>query len=108
MTRAAPWDAFWGSPTRRQLLRLGGLGALGLSLPDLLQARSPAVRSEVRPRAKSCIFVVQYGGASQIDTWDPKPDAPEQIRGPYRPIATSVPGTRMSDMLPRLARLADR
>src|SRR4051794_13352818 len=109
MTRSsrAPGEAFRDSPTRRQLLRLGGLGMVGLSLPELLQARSPAAAQPARAPAKSCIFVVQYGGASQIDTWDPKPDAPEGIRGPYKPIATSVPGTRMSDMLPRLARLAD-
>src|SRR5207302_8290979 len=84
-------------------------GMLGLTLPRLLQARAPGRRLEPsRARAKSCIFVVQYGGASQIDTWDPKPDAPEDIRGPYRPIATSVSGTRMGELLPRLAGLAHR
>lgn len=89
--------------TRRGLLRVGGLGMLGLSLPQLLWARDSA-----RGREVSCIFVVQYGGASHIDTWDPKPDAPEDIRGPYKPIATSVPGLRFGELLPRLARLANR
>src|SRR5262245_13913971 len=89
-----PWQAFLSNPTRRQLLQAGGLVMLGLSLPRLLWAGSGASQpGAIRARAKSCIFVVQYGGASQIDTWDPKPDAPENIRGPYRPIATSVPGT---------------
>jgi hypothetical protein len=95
--------------TRRGLLRVGGLGMLGLSLPQLLWARDRAPRPDARrSRDISCIFVVQYGGASHIDTWDPKPDAPDGIRGPYKPIATSVPGLRMGELLPRLARLADR
>jgi hypothetical protein len=57
---------------------------------------------------KSCIFIVQYGGCSHIDSLDPRPDAPEDIRGPYKPIATSVPGMRVTEHLPRLARIADR
>src|SRR5262245_8645114 len=92
---------FDSRPTRRQLLQVGGIAALGLGLPELLQAR--AAGSE-----KSCIFVVQYGGASHIDSFDPRPDAPEGIRGPYKPIATSVPGVRVGELLPRLARLANR
>jgi hypothetical protein len=92
--------------TRRRLLQIGGIGALGLGLPDLLRARdsSPARRGG----EKSCIFVVQYGGASHIDSLDPRPDAPADVRGPYQPIATSVPGVRVGELLPRLARLADR
>jgi len=111
MTRSPhqPWQRFLENPTRRELLRVGGLGLVGLSLPQLLSASAPSPRPDAaRARAKSCIFVCQYGGASQIDTWDPKPDAPEDVRGPYRPIATSVPGTRMGELLPRLARLANR
>src|SRR5215468_8679209 len=103
-----PWHLFWSSPTRRQLLQVGGLSVLGLSLSRLLEARSPASREPIRARARSCIFVVQYGGASQIDTFDPKPDAPAEVRGPYRPINTAVTGTRLTELLPRLARLADR
>jgi uncharacterized protein (DUF1501 family) len=95
--------------TRRSLLRVGSLGMLGLTLPQLLSARDAERRQDTR-RAQdvSCIFIVQYGGASHIDTLDPKPDAREEIRGPYKPIATSVPGLRMGELLPRLARLADR
>jgi hypothetical protein len=91
---------------RRQLLQVGGLGVLGLGLPQLLQARTPAAAP--RGAEKSCIFIVQYGGASHIDSFDLKPDAPEDVRGPYRPIATRVPGVQVCELLPRLARLADR
>lgn len=94
--------------TRRRLLQLGGVSALGLGLPDLLRARAPAVRSLSSTSAKSCIFIVQYGGCSHIDSFDPKPEAAAEIRGPFKPIATSVPGTRITEHLPRLARLADR
>jgi hypothetical protein len=90
-------------------LQVGSLGALGLGLPELLWARSAAAAGRTKDAtATSCIFIVQYGGASHIDTWDPKPDAAAEIRGPYQPIATSVPGTRTGELLPRLARLAHR
>jgi uncharacterized protein (DUF1501 family) len=92
--------------TRRQLLQAGGIGILGLGLPELLWARSAA--RPLRGGERSCVFIVQYGGASHIDSWDPRPDAPQEIRGPYRPIATAVPGVRVGELLPRLARLADR
>src|SRR6476620_6330874 len=95
--------------SRRRLLQVGGIGVLGLGLLDVLRAGTPLPGS--KPRAgshKSCIFIVQYGGASHIDSWDLKPDAPEEVRGPYRPSATNVPGIRVGELLPRLARLADR
>jgi len=93
--------------SRRQLLQVGGIGMLGLGLPDLLQASASVTAPQFGP-AKSCIFVVQYGGASHIDSWDCKPDAPQDVRGPYKPIATNVPGIRIGELMPRLARLADR
>src|SRR5438128_1441532 len=92
--------------TRRQFLQAGGLGMLGLALPEFLWAQAAVARP--RGSEKSCIFIVQYGSASHIDTIDPKPDAVDVIRGPYRPIASRVPGLHFSDMLPRLASLADR
>jgi hypothetical protein len=92
--------------TRRRLLQVGGIGMLGLSLPELLWARAPGRSAEGRER--SCIFIVQYGGASHIDSWDPKPGAPEEMRGPFRAIATRVPGTYIGELQPRLAHLADR
>jgi uncharacterized protein (DUF1501 family) len=89
---------------RRQLLQIGGIGMLGLSLPRLLRAADQSNG----PKQKSCIFIVQYGGCSHIDSLDPKTGAPEEIRGPFKPIATKVPGLRLSDQLPQLAALADR
>jgi hypothetical protein len=94
--------------SRRRLLQVGGVGLLGLGLPSLLQAQGqPSVGVRSR-REKSCIFIVQYGGASHHDSWDLKPDAPDDIRGPYRPIATSVPGTQIGELMPKLAALAHR
>jgi hypothetical protein len=88
---------------RRDLIRMGSLGMLGLHLPQLLAAGAPPKR-----RARSCIFIVQYGGASHIDSFDLKPQAPLEVRGPYQPIATAVPGTQICELLPRLAGMADR
>jgi hypothetical protein len=90
--------------SRRKLLQCGGLATLGLTLPDLL--RADASDSASSPR--SCIFIVQYGGCSHIDSFDLKPDAPDDIRGPFQPISTSVPGTQIGELLPRLGTLADR
>jgi hypothetical protein len=94
-------------PSRRRLLQIGGIGALGLGLPQLLRAGTTG-NSPSRSREKSCIFIVQYGGASHIDSLDPKPDAPDDVRGPYKPIPTSVPGVRVGELLPRLAKMAGR
>jgi len=88
-------------PSRRQVLVAGAAGAL--SLPALLKANSGTSR-----QAKSCIFIYQYGGLSQLDSWDPKPNAPEELRGPYKPIATTVPGFRVGELMPQLARRADK
>ncbi|MCE9529077.1 MAG: DUF1501 domain-containing protein [Planctomycetales bacterium] len=92
--------------SRRQLLQAGSLGLLELSLPRLLQAgEGPALK---KSPAKSCIFIYQYGGLSQLDSWDPKPNAPTEMRGPYKPISTAVPGFHVGELMPRLAKLADR
>lgn len=93
--------------TRRQLVRLGGVSALGLGLPDLLRASSNP-SSEPSPPSRSCIFIVQYGGCSHIDSFDLKSEASAEIRGPFKSIPTAVPGTRICEHMPRLARLADR
>lgn len=89
--------------TRRQLLLTGSLGAFGLSLPELLAGET---RQPRRHTPKSCIFIFLWGGPSHIDMWDMKPDAPAEYRGPFKPIATAVPGTRICEHLPRMARLA--
>lgn len=91
--------------TRRQVLRAGSLPLLGLGLPELLAAKDAGGRPS---RDKACIFIFQYGGLSQLDAWDPKPAAPAELRGPYKPIATSVPGFQVGELMPRLAQLADR
>lgn len=96
------------SISRRQLLQLGGIGALGLGLPELLHAGAEPGSARRPARQKSCIFIVQYGGASHHDSWDLKPDAPEDIRGPYRPIPTNVPGIQVGELFPKLASMADR
>src|SRR3990172_4584966 len=89
--------------TRRHLLRIGSLSLFGLSLADWARAASglAAPRTPVR----SIILLQHYGGPSQLDTWDPKPDAPTEIRGEFATIPTSLPGLRVADIMPRTARL---
>ena len=90
--------------SRRQLLQAGGIGALAMASHGMVAASVDAnrgLRGEAAP--KSCIFVLLCGGPSHLDTWDLKPDAPDDIRGPYRPIATSVPGMRISELNTRLS-----
>ena len=104
--------------SRREWMRVGGLGALGLSLPGLLRAQGPAIapppplgrslQGATFGRAKNVIFLWLQGGPPQHETFDPKPDAPADIRGPFRPIATNVPGIRFSELLPRTAAYADK
>src|SRR5437588_5608522 len=90
--------------TRRRLLQIGGLGLFGSLLPELLQASS----SPRRRRAKSVIFLHQFGGPSHHDTFDMKPEAPEQVRGQYRPIRSSAPGILVCEKLPRMAGVMDK
>lgn len=93
--------------SRREMLQVGGAGLLGLSLPGLLRAEAEAGegRAGPSPRADACIVVFLNGGPSHLDMWDMKPKAPVEIRGEFRPIATSVPGVLVSEHLPRLAGL---
>jgi hypothetical protein len=89
------------------MLQLGGAGLLNLSLPGLVAARVDAMAGQTGGAAdKSCIFILLCGGPSHLDTWDLKPSAPAEIRGPYKPIATTVPGMRISELHTRLADLA--
>ena len=97
--------------TRREWLRVGGLGCLGLSLPGLMQRRASAAqigKAASFGRAKSCIILFLAGGPPQHETWDPKPDAPREVRGDFHSIATSVPGVHFSETLPHSARIAHR
>jgi hypothetical protein len=96
--------------TRREWLRIGGLAGLGLAT-RATAASGRSVESTVGPgfgKAKSVIVVYANGGQSQLEMWDPKPDAPLEIRGEFRPIMSSVPGVFLGEHLPRLARLANR
>jgi uncharacterized protein (DUF1501 family) len=100
-------DCFAAAPMgRREFLRAGSVGLLGLGLPQLLQAR--AASAAPRRRAKACILLFMWGGPAQQDTWDMKPSAPAEYRGEFRPIATNVPGTQVCEHLARLARHADK
>lgn len=90
--------------SRRRLLQAGGLGALNLAVPGMVAARVDADQGLRGIAAeRSCIFILLCGGPSHLDTWDLKPEAPDGIRGPYRPIATAVPGMRISELNTRLA-----
>jgi hypothetical protein len=98
--------------SRRELLRIGGLSVLGLSLPSLLDARArsnPERRlGDTFGKAKNVIFLWLQGGPPQHETFDPKPDAPAEIRGEFKPIATNVPGIQICELLPRTAAIMDK
>ena len=97
-------DSEW---TRRKLLTTGTAGILGMSLPQLLavETSSAALGSAA---AKRVIVILEQGGLSHIDTWDPKPDAVAEHRSPFRPISTTVPGMQFTSLLPRTARIAHK
>ncbi len=92
--------------SRRRMLEAGGAGLLGLSLGNVLSAEAAAPPGKVR--ARSVIFLFLFGGPSQFETFDMKPDAPTTIRGPFRPIPCKTPDLRICEHLPRLAALSDR
>ncbi len=95
--------------SRRDFLRIGGLGAFGLTLGHLLKAEAQADTTKPsRARAKSVILVFLGGGISQHDTFDLKPDAPAEVRSKYRQIPTKVPGTLIGELLPRMAQVMDK
>src|SRR4029077_13126423 len=94
--------------SRRRLLQAGGIGALTWGVPGMLAAGVDVNRRlGGGATEKSCIFVLLCGGPSHLDTWDLKPAAPAEIRGPYRPVATRVPGMRISELHKRLASLTE-
>jgi hypothetical protein len=91
--------------SRRSWLRIGGLALGGLTLPEILRAEASSGK---RGPARGIIMVLLPGGPTHLDTFDLKPDAPVEIRGEFRPIATNVPGIDICELLPRLARQADK
>ncbi|MBL8793118.1 MAG: DUF1501 domain-containing protein [Planctomycetia bacterium] len=106
LRRACPEFRQW---TRRDLLHTGLLGTVGLTLPNLLRLESRAVAAGTSvDHGKSVILLWMRGGPSQHDMWDPKPEAPAEIRGEFRPIPTSVPGIQLTELLLLSARLMDR
>jgi hypothetical protein len=100
--------------TRREALRIGGLGFTGLLWSDWLRARAAASQNQANNtpaansfgKAKACILIFNYGGPSHLDIWDLKPGAPQEIRGEFQPASTSVPGTMITQHLPRLGSMA--
>jgi len=88
------------------LLQVGGLGLLDLGLPGLLQAAERTKKN--KSRAKAVIFLHQFGGPSHVDTFDMKPNAPAEIRGPFKPIKTNNPDIQISEIFPLHAKLADK
>jgi hypothetical protein len=92
---------------RRSLLKIGGLGAFGLTLPLLLKHRAQASNSQPS-RDVSCIFIWTHGGTSHHDTLDPKPQAAVSVKGPFGVIDTAVPGVQFSELCPGLAKAADK
>ncbi len=101
-------------PTRRELLRSGSIGLLGLDLAtffswqDRAKANNKLEGSRGFGSAKSVIMVFLQGGPSHIDIWDPKPDAPANIRGDFKPIKTKIPGTHVSETMPMMANALDK
>jgi uncharacterized protein (DUF1501 family) len=102
----------WGEPrrdrggiSRRGFLRVGGLGFAGLALPDVLRARAAAKESR---EDGAVILLFLGGGPSHLETYDPKPDAPADYRGPFRALSTNVAGIQVGEILPRHARIADK
>ena len=99
--------------TRRELLQVGYSGLLGIGLPALLTRRANAAKAErpkhdIAHKPKSLILVFLTGAPSHLDTFDMKPDAPPEIRGEFKPLATKVPGIVVCEHMPRLAARADK
>ena len=101
--------------SRREFLRIGGMGMAGISLADILrlQAHASVLPESAGKKggwgnAKNIIFVFLQGGPSHIDIWDPKPDAPSNVRGEFKPIKSNVPGISLSEVMPLLAKQMDK
>jgi Protein of unknown function (DUF1501) len=96
-------------PSRREVLRIGSLGFLGLGLDEWFRIRAAAAgNSGGQAKVRNCILIWLAGGPSHIDTFDPKPEAAVDVRGEFKPIDTSVPGLKISEVFPNLAKVMDR
>ncbi len=105
-------DTCDGTVSRRELLRVGGSGVLGLSLADVLAGESRAKESKAGGpgfgKAKSVILVYLQGGPSHLDLWDPKENVPDNVRSVFKPIDTKLPGVQFTELLPKLAQVNDK
>ena len=97
-----------GSLSRRRALQVGSAGVLGLSLPQWLAVQAQAAANSAKPAAKNVLVILEQGGLSHIDTWDPKPEAVAEHRSPFKPISTNVPGIQFTELLSNTARVADK
>ena len=101
-------------PTRRELLRVGGAGILGLSLGSLLKLQAVAGETSKRAggpgwgTAKNVVMIYLQGGPSHLDLWDPKENLPDNIRSSFKPIPTKIPGVNFTEILPELAKVNDK
>src|SRR5436190_14877263 len=91
--------------SRRDFLHAGSLATVGLSLPAYLRAKE---EQGVKDNDVNCIMLFLLGGPSQLDTWDMKPKAPAEVRGPFQPIKTNAPGIEISEIFPKMSRHADK
>ena len=107
LTLFGPRHHYCDGITRRSFLKIGGLALGGLSLPELLRAETAAGHGPGRSH-KAVIMVYLSGGLAHQDTFDLKPEAPEEIRGEFRPIATKIPGVQVGELLPRMAGVLDK
>jgi hypothetical protein len=105
MSLSNPFD---GSLSRRRALQVGSAGVLGLSMPQWLALQAQAESSGIKPAAKNVLVILEQGGVSQMDTWDPKPFAPVDHRSPYKPISTTAPGMQFTELLSHTSRVADK
>lgn len=105
MSKPSSMSASW---SRRRALQVGSAGVLGLSLPQWLAVQAQAAASSAKPAAKNVLVILEQGGLSHLDTWDPKPDAVAEHRSPHKPISTNVPGIQFTELLANTARVADK
>src|SRR5947209_2024890 len=99
------------SPSRRDLLRIGGSALLGLTLGDVLRTQSQAAESTGGPgfgKAKSVILLYLQGGPSHLDLWDPKDNVPTNVKSAFAAIDTKTPGLKFTELLPRFAQQTDK
>ena len=93
---------------RRSFLQVGAAAMAGLTLPNLMKLYAAGGVDEKKAKIRNCITLFLVGSPGHLDTWDMKPDAPEDIRGKFKPISTSVPGVQICEHFPRMAKVMDR